>query len=47
MSSPVRIAVAGAGAIGQAHIKRILEEPQAERAAIIDPSPKARDSANR
>ena len=45
MSSPIRIAVAGAGAIGQAHIKRVLEEPQAELAAIIDPSPKARDQA--
>lgn len=45
MSAPVRIAVAGAGAIGQAHIKRILAEPQAELGAIIDPSPKARDQA--
>lgn len=45
MSSPIRIAVAGAGAIGQAHIKRVLEEPQAELAAILDPSPKARDQA--
>jgi predicted dehydrogenase len=45
MSSPVRIAVAGAGLIGQAHIKRILEEPQAELAAIIDPSAKAQDQA--
>ena len=26
MNSPARIAVAGAGIIGQAHIKRILEE---------------------
>ena len=29
MTQSVRIAVAGAGLIGQAHIKRILEEPQA------------------
>src|SRR4051812_1703433 len=42
---PVRIAVAGAGMIGQAHIKRVLEEPQAELAAIIDPAPKAREQA--
>lgn len=41
----VRIAVAGAGMIGQAHIKRILEEPQAELAAIIDPSSKTKEEA--
>jgi predicted dehydrogenase len=41
----VRIAVAGAGMIGQAHIKRILEEPQAELAAIIDPSSKTTEQA--
>src|SRR5215207_10712690 len=40
-----RIAITGAGMIGQAHIKRILEEPQAELAAIIDPSPKAKEQA--
>ena len=45
MSAPVRVAVAGAGLIGQAHIKRILEEPQAELAAIFDPSPKATELA--
>jgi len=45
MTQRVRIAVAGAGVIGQAHIKRILEEPQAELAAIIDPSPKAKEQA--
>src|SRR3954452_8906408 len=45
MTQPVRIAVAGAGLIGQAHIKRVLEEPQAELAAIIDPSPKAKEQA--
>lgn len=45
MTQSVRIAVAGAGQIGQAHIKRIREEPQAELAAIIDPSPKAKDQA--
>ena len=46
MNSLVRIAVAGAGIIGQAHIKRILEEPGAELAAIIDPSPKAQEQAS-
>ena len=45
MTQLVRIAVAGAGMIGQAHIKRILEEPQAALAAIIDPSPRAKEQA--
>ena len=40
-----RIAVAGAGRIGQAHIQRIIAEPQASLAAIIDPSPQAREQA--
>jgi hypothetical protein len=39
MASPVRIAAVGAGLIGQAHIRRIREEPQAEFSAIVDPSP--------
>jgi predicted dehydrogenase len=42
---PVNIAVAGAGLIGRAHIKRILEEPEASLAAIIDPAPAARSLA--
>ena len=46
MASTVRIALAGAGLIGQAHIKRVLEEPEAELAAIIDPSPQAREQAD-
>jgi predicted dehydrogenase len=45
MAQLVRIAVAGAGMIGQAHIKRILDEPQAELGAIFDPSPKAKEQA--
>lgn len=45
MTTPVRIAVAGAGLIGQAHIERILKEPTASLAAIIDPSPKAKQQA--
>ncbi len=45
VTQPVRIAVAGAGLIGQAHIRRILDEPQAELTAIIDPSPKVKEQA--
>jgi predicted dehydrogenase len=45
MSNTVRIAVAGAGLIGQAHIRRILDEPDARLAAIIDPSPNAAEQA--
>ena len=47
MTRRLRIAVAGAGLIGQAHIKRILEEPQAELASIIDPSPGAKEQATK
>ena len=47
MTEPVRIAVAGAGLIGKAHIKRVLEEPGASLAAIVDPAPAARDDAGR
>ena len=47
MTRRLRIAVAGAGLIGQAHIKRILEEPQAELASIIDPSPDAKEQATK
>jgi predicted dehydrogenase len=45
MKRQVRIAVVGAGLIGQAHIKRVLEEPGATLAAIVDPSPQARELA--
>lgn len=45
VTKSVRIAVAGAGLIGQAHIKRVIEEPQAQLAAIFDPSPKAQEQA--
>ena len=45
MSTPVSIAVAGAGLIGQAHIKRILALPESRLAAIIDPNPAARAQA--
>lgn len=40
-----RIAVAGAGSIGRAHIKRILEDPQTDLACIIDPAPQAKELA--
>lgn len=45
MSQTVRIAVVGAGLIGQAHIKRVLKEPGASLAAIVDPSPRAKEQA--
>ena len=44
-SAAARIAVAGAGLIGQAHIRRIQDDPGAQLAAIIDPSPAARTLA--
>jgi predicted dehydrogenase len=45
MTTPVRLAVVGAGLIGQAHIKRIVSEPEADLAAIVDPSPQSRELA--
>jgi predicted dehydrogenase len=41
----LRIVVAGAGLIGQAHIKRVLDMPGAELAGIVDPLPKAKQQA--
>jgi predicted dehydrogenase len=46
VTTPVRIAVVGAGLIGQAHIKRVLEEPQAKLAGIADPSPHLKAQAD-
>lgn len=43
--APVRIVVAGAGLIGRAHIERILAEPQATLAGIVDISPVAAEQA--
>ncbi|MBL8209107.1 MAG: Gfo/Idh/MocA family oxidoreductase [Bryobacterales bacterium] len=37
--TPARIVVAGAGLIGRAHIERIVAEPQATLAGIVDISP--------
>jgi predicted dehydrogenase len=45
MTTPARIAVVGAGLIGQAHIKRILEEPEAKLTGIADPSPQSKAQA--
>jgi predicted dehydrogenase len=45
MTTSARIAVVGAGLIGQAHIKRVLEEPEAALAGIADPSPQSKAQA--
>jgi predicted dehydrogenase len=42
-----RIAVAGAGYIGQAHISVALGSPSCELSAIVDPSPTAADLASK
>jgi predicted dehydrogenase len=44
-TDPVRIAVVGAGMIGQEHIKRVLAVPGARLAGIVDPMPKAKQQA--
>ena len=45
MTTPLRIAVVGAGAIGRAHIDRILKSRDCQLMAIIDPAPGASDVA--
>ena len=47
MSSPVRIAVAGAGLIGQRHIEEIDASSVARLASIVDPSPAALEVAEK
>jgi predicted dehydrogenase len=51
MEEPVRVAVVGAGLIGQEHIRRVRNEPGATLAAIVDPLDKtqvlARDCGTR
>jgi len=37
--TPVRIAVAGAGLIGQRHLEEIAASPAARVASIVDPGP--------
>ena len=41
----LRIAVAGAGTIGRAHIERIQASKECELSAIVDPMPAAADQA--
>jgi predicted dehydrogenase len=43
----VKLAVAGAGLIGQRHVERVVQEPMAELSAIVDPSPLGRELASR
>ena len=45
MTTPLRIAVVGAGGIGRAHIERILKSRDCELMAIVDPAPGASDLA--
>ena len=47
MSAPLRIAVAGAGAIGSRHIELITADPACTLACIVDPSPAAESIAAR
>ncbi len=42
---PIKISVMGAGLIGKRHIEGVLSEPRTKLAAIVDPSPAARDEA--
>ena len=43
--SPVRIAVIGAGLIGQRHIQHILDEPRCRLTGVVDPGPHAEEMA--
>lgn len=45
MTAQARIAVIGAGLIGQAHIRRVLQEPGARLAGIADPAPQSKAQA--
>jgi predicted dehydrogenase len=47
MMRPVKLAVVGAGQIGGRHAEYIAAEPQARLAAVVDPSPVARQLAAR
>ena len=39
MTEPVKLAVLGAGLIGKRHAEHVAAEPEAELAAVVDPSP--------
>jgi predicted dehydrogenase len=45
LNTKIRIAVAGAGLIGQAHIKVLVNSPSCMLSAIVDPSPAAAEIA--
>jgi predicted dehydrogenase len=47
MTTTTRIAVAGAGTIGQAHIDAVLASPALTLSAVVDPSPHAKSVAER
>jgi len=47
MTTPVRIAVAGAGLIGKRHIEEVDAASDAELASIVDPLPAAQEVADR
>jgi predicted dehydrogenase len=42
---PVKIAIIGTGLIGPRHAKAVLQDPEAELACIVDPSPTAQSVA--
>ena len=46
-TSPVRIAVIGAGLIGHRHIQHIVDEPRCRLAGVVDPRPEAKELAER
>ena len=47
MTTPVQIAVVGAGSIGRRHIEHVMVVPEAALVAIVDPSPAGRDLAQK
>ncbi len=42
----VAIAVVGYGLIGREHVRRVIEEPEARLAAIVEPEPGAAAAAH-
>ncbi len=45
MANKVKLAVLGAGLIGKRHIGHVLNEPEAELIAVVDPTPAAKIAA--